>query len=665
MCKVELENVSIGGYNIHITYHNDGYLGGTRRKEFIVEREQFLSVYRHSLAHILAKAVIELYGKDVQYAIGPQIEDGAYYDFVLPEGKSISEKDFTTIENKMREILKRKENWTRKEVTKEEALEIFKDQKYKTELIKDLPEGETITVYYTGDDYVDLCRGPHVDNSQELLSAAFKIHATSMAYWRGDEHNDRMQRIYFYAYPSKDELKEHIHFIEEAKERDHKKIGKQLELFMFDETAPGMPYWLPRGVKLYQALMTYSREVQRRHGYHEIMAPLINNKKLWLISGHWAHYLNNMFIVPGVDGYTKVDAKISDVVENLNDDKSPLKDVLIEKDSVIYNRENMSTMAAKPMNCPNAMKVYQRKQRSYKELPLRYSEYDVLHRKEKSGQMNGLLRVQEFRQDDDHTFVMESQIKAEIADIISIADEIYSTFGVTYRAELSTRPDDFMGDIEVWNRAEQALREILDERYGKGGYEVNEGDGAFYGPKIDLQIKDAMGREWQCGTVQLDFQLPHNFGLTYIAPDGSEQMPVVIHRAIYGSIERFIGVIIENFKGDFPFWLSPYQVGIVPIRTEHNEYAEKVADLLEKAGIRAEVDYTDNNMKNKIKQFKIYHDPYIIVLGDKEAAENTVSINIRGNRKLNDVPLDTFIKICTKMNTERSLELIDSLEGLK
>ena len=665
MCKVELENVSIGGYNIHITYHNDGYLVGTRRKEFIVEREQFLSVYRHSLAHILAKAVIELYGKDVQYAIGPQIEDGAYYDFVLPEGKSISEKDFTTIENKMREILKRKENWTRKEVTKEEALEIFKDQKYKTELIKDLPEGETITVYYTGDDYVDLCRGPHVDNSQELLSAAFKIHATSMAYWRGDEHNDRMQRIYFYAYPSKDELKEHIHFIEEAKERDHKKIGKQLELFMFDETAPGMPYWLPRGVKLYQALMTYSREVQRRHGYHEIMAPLINNKKLWLISGHWAHYLNNMFIVPGVDGYTKVDAKISDVVENLNDDKSPLKDVLIEKDSVIYNRENMSTMAAKPMNCPNAMKVYQRKQRSYKELPLRYSEYDVLHRKEKSGQMNGLLRVQEFRQDDDHTFVMESQIKAEIADIISIADEIYSTFGVTYRAELSTRPDDFMGDIEVWNRAEQALREILDERYGKGGYEVNEGDGAFYGPKIDLQIKDAMGREWQCGTVQLDFQLPHNFGLTYIAPDGSEQMPVVIHRAIYGSIERFIGVIIENFKGDFPFWLSPYQVGIVPIRTEHNEYAEKVADLLEKAGIRAEVDYTDNNMKNKIKQFKIYHDPYIIVLGDKEAAENTVSINIRGNRKLNDVPLDTFIKICTKMNTERSLELIDSLEGLE
>ncbi len=665
MCKVELENVSIGGYNIHITYHNDGYLVGTRRKEFIVEREQFLSVYRHSLAHILAKAVIELYGKDVQYAIGPQIEDGAYYDFVLPEGKSISEKDFTTIENKMREILKRKENWTRKEVTKEEALEIFKDQKYKTELIKDLPEGETITVYYTGDDYVDLCRGPHVDNSQELLSAAFKIHATSMAYWRGDEHNDRMQRIYFYAYPSKDELKEHIHFIEEAKERDHKKIGKQLELFMFDETAPGMPYWLPRGVKLYQALMTYSREVQRRHGYHEIMAPLINNKKLWLISGHWAHYLNNMFIVPGVDGYTKADAKISDVVENLNDDKSPLKDVLIEKDSVIYNRENMSTMAAKPMNCPNAMKVYQRKQRSYKELPLRYSEYDVLHRKEKSGQMNGLLRVQEFRQDDDHTFVMESQIKAEIADIISIADEIYSTFGVTYRAELSTRPDDFMGDIEVWNRAEQALREILDERYGKGGYEVNEGDGAFYGPKIDLQIKDAMGREWQCGTVQLDFQLPHNFGLTYIAPDGSEQMPVVIHRAIYGSIERFIGVIIENFKGDFPFWLSPYQVGIVPIRTEHNEYAEKVADLLEKAGIRAEVDYTDNNMKNKIKQFKIYHDPYIIVLGDKEAAENTVSINIRGNRKLNDVPLDTFIKICTKMNTERSLELIDSLEGLK
>ncbi len=625
-----------------------------------MDKEQYLEVYRHSLSHILAKAVIEIYGKDVQYAIGPQIDDGAYYDFVLPEGKSIGEGDFTAIENKMHEILKRKEDWTRKEVTRAEALEIFKDQKFKTELILDLPEDEKITVYYTGDDYVDLCRGPHVENSQELLGAAFKIHASSMAYWRGDEKRDRMQRVYFYAYPNKADLKAHIKMIEEAKERDHRKIGAQMELFMFHETAPGMPYWLPRGQKMYQALMKYSREIQRRHNYHEIAAPLINNKRLWLISGHWAHYLNNMFIVPGVDGYTKADVNIDQLVDSMED--TDVKNSKIEAGSLIYNRENLDTMAAKPMNCPNAMMVFKRKTRSYKELPIRYSEYDVLHRKEKSGQLNGLLRVQEFRQDDDHTFVMESQIKDEIADIISIADEIYNTFGVSYRAEFSTRPDDFMGDIEVWDRAEAALKEILDEKYGPDGYEVNEGDGAFYGPKIDLQIKDAIGREWQCGTIQLDFQLPHNFGLTYTAEDGSKQMPVVIHRAIYGSLERFIGIIIENFKGSFPFWLSPMQVGIVPIRPEHNEYAKKIEDLLIDNGIRVEADYNDTNMKSKIKTFHNYRDPYILVLGDREAAENTVSINIRGNKKLNNVPVDKFLEICQKMNKTRCLDLIDSLD---
>ena len=627
-----------------------------------MEKEQYLEVYRHSLAHVMAKAIIEIYGKEVQYAIGPQIEDGAYYDFVLPEGKSITEKDFTAIENKMHEILKRKEDWTRREVTREEALEIFRDQKFKTELIKDLPEDEKITVYYTGDDYVDLCRGPHVDNSKELLSAAFKIHSTSMAYWRGDEKRDHMQRVYLWAYPSRDELKAHIKMIEEAKERDHRKIGAQLELFMFNETAPGMPYWLPRGWQMYQALLKYSRQLQRKHGYTEIAAPLINNKRLWLVSGHWAHYLNNMFIVPGMDGYTKADVDIDELVGDLKDPDAETSKDKIEAGSVIYNRESIDTMAAKPMNCPNAMMTYKRKTRSYKELPIRYSEYDVLHRKEKSGQLNGLLRVQEFRQDDDHTFVREDQIKSEIADIISIADEVYKTFGVSYRAELSTRPDDFMGDIEVWNQAEKDLREILDETYGEGGYEVNEGDGAFYGPKIDLQIKDAIGREWQCGTIQLDFQLPHNFGLTYTAEDGTNKMPVVIHRAIYGSLERFIGIVIENFKGNFPFWLSPMQVGIVPIRPEHNEYAHKIEDLLLEHGIRVEADYNDINMKTKIKTFHNYRDPYILVLGDKEAAENTVSINIRGNKKLNDVPVDKFIELCEKMNRTRCLDIIDTLD---
>ena len=626
-----------------------------------MEKEEYLQVYRHSLAHILAKAVIELYGKDVQYAIGPQIEDGAYYDFVLPEGQSIGPDDFTKIENKMHEIIKRREAWTRKEVSRAEALELFKDQKFKTELIEDLPEDEKITVYYTGDDYIDLCRGPHVENSQELMSAAFKIHSCSMAYWRGDEKRDHMQRVYMYAFPTKDELKEHIKMIEEARERDHKKIGAQLELFMFNETAPGMPYWLPRGWQMYQALLKYSREVQRRHGYTEIAAPLINNKKLWLISGHWAHYINNMFIVPGVDGYAPADVDIENVAETQDAD-APKKTAKIMAGSVVYNRENLDTMAAKPMNCPNAMMTYKRKNRSYKELPIRYSEYDVLHRKEKSGQMNGLFRVQEFRQDDDHTFVMPSQIKSEIEDIISIADEIYKTFGVTYRVEFSTRPDDFMGDIEVWNKAEANLKEILDEKYGKDGYEINEGDGAFYGPKIDLHIKDALGREWQCGTIQLDFQLPHNFGLTYTAEDGSQQMPIVLHRAIYGSLERFIGIIIENFKGNFPFWLNPYQVALVPIREEHNEYAHKVEELLLKAGVRVEADYSDKNMKTKIKTFKNFKDPYILVLGDNEAANNTVSVNVRGsNKQIQNVPLDKFIELCKKQNEEHNLELCEEM----
>jgi threonyl-tRNA synthetase len=429
-------------------------------------------------------------------------------------------------------------------------------------------------------------------------------------------------------------------------ERDHKKIGKDLDLFMFNETAPGMAYWLPRGWRMYQELLKFSREIQEKHGYTEISAPLINNKKLWLISGHWAHYVNNMFMVPGITDGTKAEDTISS-----------------DETAARFSLEAEDTMAAKPMNCPNAMMAYKRTNHSYKELPIRYSEYDVLHRKEKSGQMNGLFRVQEFRQDDDHTFVTEEQIKSEINDVMNIADEIYGTFGITYRAEFSTRPDDFMGDIEVWNKAEAALKEILDDKYGEGGYEINAGDGAFYGPKIDLQIKDALGREWQCGTMQLDFQLPHNFELTYQDKDGTMKQPVVIHRAIYGSLERFIGIITEHFKGAFPFWLSPYQVGIVPIREEHNEYATKIANELTANHVRVELDTSDSNMKEKIKKFKNYKDPYILVIGDKEAAEGTVSINVRGsNKQIQNVPFKKFVEMCNKMNLERSLELIQSLD---
>ena len=589
--------------------------------------EQYLEVYRHSLAHVLAKAVFEIFGKEnVQYAIGPQIADGFYYDFVLP--RPVNKDDFKTIENKMREILKRREDWTEKEMSRADALALFEGQKFKTELIQDLPEDERITVYYTGDDFVDLCRGPHVANSQELMSAAFEIRSVSGAYWRGDEHRDSLQRIYAYAFPDKQALKAHKALIKEAMERDHKKLGPQLDLFMFEETAQGMPYWLPRGWRVFNTLLDYWRGIHDLHGYQEISAPIINNKKLWLISGHWAHYVNNMFIIPGKDGTIEAD----------------------------------DTMAAKPMNCPNAMMAYKRRVHSYRDLPIRYSETDVVHRKEKTGQLNGLFRVQMFRQDDDHTFVMESQIEDEIKDVLGIADEIYQTFGLSYRAELSTRPEDFMGDIELWNQAEASLKKILDGMYGEGNYEINEGDGAFYGPKIDLQIKDALGREWQCGTVQLDFQLPRNFELTYTANDGSERVPVVIHRALFGSLERFIGILIEHFKGAFPFWLSPYQVGIVPIRTEHNEYAKKVAGKLAANRIRFEADYSDKNMKEKIKYYKNFKTPYVVIIGDKEAEEGTVSLNLRGsNRQLNNIPLDTFIEMCLKMNAEHSLELIDSL----
>ena len=589
--------------------------------------EELLEVYRHSLAHIMAKAVIEIFGKDkVQYAIGPQIADGCYYDFTLP--RPITEDDYKTIEDKMAEIIKRKEDWTRKEISRAEALELFKDQKYKTELIEDLPEDEVISIYWTGDDFVDLCRGPHVSNSKELMQAAYKIKSASGAYWRGDSSRDSLQRIYLYAFPDKQQLKAHLNLVREAMERDHKKLGPELDLFMFNETAPGMPYWLPDGWKVYQALIAYWRAVHARHGYYEISAPVINNRKLWLISGHWAHYQNNMFVIPSMAG----------------------KEIR-EDDPDVY--------AAKPMNCPNAMMTYKRTVHSYKELPIRYNELDVVHRKEKSGQLNGLFRVQAFRQDDCHTFVMESQIESEIADIMNIADQIYATFGITYRCELSTRPDDFMGDIEVWNRAEAALKRILDKHYGEGNYEINEGDGAFYGPKIDFQIKDALGREWQCGTVQLDFQLPHNFGLTYRDSDGLQKEPVVIHRAIFGSLERFMGILIENYKGAFPFWMAATQVGIVPIREEHNEYAKEIENMLMDMGIRVVCDCDDKNMNAKVKEFRLHKVPYIVVVGDKEVEERTVSITVRGSKKqLHGVPLERLAQMVKTMNEEHSQELI-------
>ena len=598
------------------------------------KREYFLSVYRHSMAHVMAKAVMEIFGKEnVQIAIGPQIDDGFYYDFMLP--RTITNEDHKSIEDKMREILKRREDWTCKEVTKDEALEIFKDQKYKVELINDLPADEKITIYYTGDDFVDLCRGPHISNSQELMNVSYKVKSVSGSYWRGNEKNDQLQRIYMYCFPSKQEMKAHLDFVKEAMERDHKKIGPEQELFMFDESAPGMPYWLPRGFKMYNAILDFWRKLHDEYGYQEILAPVINHKNLWETSGHWGHYKENMFLVTNASSDEETGEEVIDT-------------------DIQY--------AIKPMNCPNAINVYKNGLHSYKELPLRYSETQVIHRREKSGELNGLFRVQMFHQDDDHTFLTEEMIEDEIGDIMDIAKYIYETFGLTYEAELSTRPDDFMGAPELWDAAEASLKRILDKKYGEGGYEINEGDGAFYGPKIDLKMKDCIGREWQMGTIQLDFQLPLNFDLRYVAADGTQKRPVMIHRAIFGSFERFIGILIENFKGVFPFWMSPYQVGIVPIRPEHNEYAKKVEKTLRKAGVRVEADYSDENMKTKIKGFKKYKEPYILILGDKEAEEGTVSVNVRGNKQMNGIKLDDFVNLCKIQIEEHTLDLIDSVQ---
>ena len=589
-----------------------------------MDKEALKKVYRHSLAHVLAKAAVELFGKDTQLAIGPEIEDGFYYDFKFP--RPLTNEDLKSLETKMREILHRKESWTRRVVSKEEALKLFKGQIYKEEMIRELPEDETITTYATGDDFMDLCRGPHVENSSDLLNAAWQLRSMSGSYWRGDEKRDQLTRIYAYAFPTREELKQHLNFIKEAKERDHKKIGPMLDLFLFEDTAPGMPYWLPRGWKLFNALLNFWREVHDAHGYEEMSAPLINNRRLWVTSGHWAHYKENMFLVPGA--------------------------------SKEFDSED--TYAVKPMNCPNAIMAYMHKTRSYKDLPIRYNTVDVIHRKEKSGELNGLFRVQMFRQDDAHIFIREDQIADEMGDIMDIADEIYGTLGMTCKAELSTRPDDFMGDPATWDVAEKELRAILDKKYGAGNYEVNEGDGAFYGPKIDLKMRDALGREWQVGTLQLDFQLPLNFGVKYIDQDGRQKQPVVLHRAIFGSMERFIGILIENFKGAFPFWLSPMQVAIVPIRDTHNDYAKEVASALKKAGIRVEADYADRNMREKIKNFKAMKDPYILVLGDEEKANGTVSLNVRGtNDQVKDLPLQDFIAMCREMNASRSLDLLE------
>ncbi len=553
---------------------------------------------RHSLAHILAKALMSLY-PNTKLTIGPAIDDGFYYDIDLD--KNLTPEDFPVIEKKMKEIINKGEDFKRKVVSKEEALKLFKGNEYKEEIIRELPENEEVSLYYTGDDFFDLCRGPHVESSRNLQNYAFKIHAVNGAYWRGSEKNKMLQRVYAYAYPDKKQLQEHINMIEEAKKRDHRKLGKELKLFMMSPEGPGFPFYLPKGMIVRNLLIDYWRELHTEAGYKEIMTPIMLNRHLWETSGHWDHYKQNMF------------------TSTIDED----------------------TYAIKPMNCPGGVLVYKSEPHSYKELPLRLGELGIVHRYEKSGELGGLLRVRSFTQDDAHIFMTPSQIKDEIKNVVSLIDKVYKVFNFTYHVELSTRPENSMGSDEDWELATNALKGALDELHLD--YIINEGDGAFYGPKIDFHLKDTIGRTWQCGTIQLDFQLPQRFELEYVGEDGEKHRPIMIHRVIYGSIDRFIGLLIENFAGAFPLWLSPVQVNVLSLTDRNEKYVNEIVERLRKEKIRAEADNRNEKVGYKIREALNEKTPYLIIVGDEEEKNKTISIRGRGNENKSGLNLDDFI----------------------
>ena len=545
--------------------------------------------YWHTTSHIMAQAVKRLF-PSVKFAIGPAIDNGFYYDFDVE--KPFSEEDLAKIEEEMKKIIKEDIKIERFLLPRDKALELMKDEPYKVELINDLPEGEEISFYKQGD-FTDLCAGPHLMSTGKIK--AIKLLSSSGAYWRGNEKNKMLQRIYGISYPKSSELEEYLNLIEEAKKRDHRKLGKELDLFFFDETAPGMAYWLPKGFTMLNTLIEFWRKEHKARGYQEFSGPQLNSSVLWKISGHWDHYKEDMFVLEDADG---------------------------------------KEQALKPMNCPNSIKIYQNKQRSYKDLPLRFNDVDVIHRNEKSGQLNGLFRVRMFRQDDSHNYITDEQIGSEIKDIVEIASKFYGIFGLEYQLTLSTRPDDFMGEIETWNRAEADLKKVLNEICGENNYRINEGDGAFYGPKIDIKMKDCLGREWQMGTIQLDFQLPQRFELYYIDKNGEKKTPIMVHRAIFGSFERFIGIITEHFAGAFPTWLAPVQVKIIPIAEAHHEYANEVKQILEEKGIRVEIDDRNEKMGYKIREAQTEKIPYMFVIGEKEMESRTISVR---RRKVGDM----------------------------
>ena len=568
-----------------------------------MENTEKLSNLRHTLAHLLAAAVGEIYKFDkIKLALGPAIENGFYYDIDFC-GEKIKDTDLKKIEDKMRKILPKWTDWEHKEINKEEAIKFFKNE-YKIELINEIAErGEKITTYTCGG-FTDLCRGGHLEHpAKEIDPDSFKLDRVAGAYWRGDEKNKMLTRIYGLAFETKAELDAYILQQEEAEKRDHKKLGRELGLLMFHETAPGMPYWLPKGLIIYKELENYWRKKHTELGYLEIASPLVNKAELWKISGHWDHYKEDMFI--------------ADMGEN-----------------EIYG--------IKPMNCPNAMIVFKSMQVSYKDLPLRLSDTDRLHRYERSGTLNGLLRCRSFQQDDSHNYVTEKMIEEEYRKIMEICKEFYGIFNLEYRFRLGTRPESFMGDKETWDKAEKSLHNVL-ETSGKE-YSIAEGDGAFYGPKIDIIMKDAIGRYWQMGTMQLDFQQPRRFELEYMDKDGKKKTPVVIHRVIYGSLERFMGIMIEHYAGAFPLWLSPVQVKVIPVRTNHNEYAREVFDLLKENNIRAELDDAEGNIGGKVRDAKNNKIPYWIVIGDKEIEAEKVTLESRDAGQLGQISKEELVK---------------------
>ena len=591
-------------------------------------KEEKLFKMRHSLAHIMAAAVQRIY-KDAKFGVGPAISDGFYYDIDLGENK-ISEKNFGKIEKAMRRIIAEKQDFVRSEVSIEEAIEWAKEtnQPYKLELLNDLKntgttdakilaegdfelgDGAETVSFYTNGNYKDLCRGPHLSNTSEV--GAFKLMRVAGAYWRGDEKKPQMQRLYGVAFETQEELDEYLERMEEAKKRDHRKLGKELGLFVIKEEGPGFPFFLPKGMALRNELENFWREVHHDFEYDEIRTPIILNKQLWETSGHWDHYRENMYT------------------------------------TIIDDEE----YAIKPMNCPGGILVYQNEMHSYRDLPLRYAELGLVHRHELSGALHGLFRVRAFTQDDAHVFMLPEQMQSELMKVIELFDRIYSQFGLKYHVELSTKPDNAMGDDAIWEAATEALRNAIE---AKGiDYVINPGDGAFYGPKLDYHIEDSLGRTWQCGTIQLDMNLPERFNVEYIGEDGQKHRTIMIHRACFGSMERFIGILTEHYAGAFPTWLAPVQVKVLPISEKHVEYANQLAKQMRHDYVRVEVDDRNEKIGYKIRQAQMEKVPYMLVVGDKEMEDNSVNVRKHGGDELGTVSFDEFFNSIKIEITERN-----------